>query len=237
MTTREADYDSASMNQPTDMQAATVYLALGTNLGDREANLRGACERIAALGLRITRRSSIYETEPVGFADQDWFLNQVIEAQMPREVTFDLNDQEAARLRRDFEVNAKMALAEQLVILLAGLLEIERAMGRRRITANGPRVIDIDLLLCGDISGVFGRTPDGSSQNDALTFIQQESRRVLPELILPHPRMHLRRFVLAPLCEIAPGVIHPTLHKTCRELLAVLDDTARVLPFPARELG
>src|SRR5690348_11227603 len=58
---------------------APIYLALGSNLGDREANLREALERLAACGLTILQRSAIYETEPVGFADQDWFLNQVIE--------------------------------------------------------------------------------------------------------------------------------------------------------------
>ncbi len=227
MTTREADCD-ASLNQPTDSQAATVYLALGSNLGDREANLREALARVAALGLRITRRSSVYETEPVGFADQGWFLNQVAKAQMPRELTFDLNDQAAARLRRDFEVNAKMALTEQLVVLLAALLEIESAMGRRRITVNGPRVIDLDLLLCGEISGVFGNARERSTDGDPLLFTQRADARALPELILPHPRMHLRRFVLAPLCEIAPNVMHPTLQKTCIEMLAALDDTTVV---------
>ena len=97
MTSREADCDDDVMNQPTAARPATVYLALGTNLGDREANLREAARRIAGLGLTITRRSSIYETEPVGFADQDWFLNQVIEAQMPRQLMFDLNAHDAPR--------------------------------------------------------------------------------------------------------------------------------------------
>lgn len=213
MTTREADCDDALVNQPAEACAATVYLALGTNLGDREVNLREAARRIATLGLTITRRSSIYETEPVGFADQDWFLNQVIEAQMPRQLMFDLNEPDADRLKRSFDVDAQMALTEQLVLLLDALLRVEDEMGRRRVTANGPRLIDIDILLCGEITGVFGETP---------------------QLILPHPRMHLRRFVLAPLCEIAPNVIHPTLQETCRELLAALDDPALVNVYRER---
>ena len=69
MTSREADCDDDVMYQPTAARPATVYLALGTNLGDREASLREAARRIAWLGLTITRRSSIYETEPVGFSD------------------------------------------------------------------------------------------------------------------------------------------------------------------------
>ena len=87
------------------------------------------------LGLTITRRSSIYETEPVGFADQDWFLNQVIETRMPRELMFGLNEPDAARLQRQFDVDAKKALAEQLVLLLDALLAIESEMGRRRTSA------------------------------------------------------------------------------------------------------
>jgi 2-amino-4-hydroxy-6-hydroxymethyldihydropteridine diphosphokinase len=214
MTTREADCDDDVVNQPADARPATVYLALGTNLGDREANLREAARRIALLGLTITRRSSIYETEPVGFADQDWFLNQVIEAQMPRQLIFDLNEQDAAQLKRGFDVDAQRALTEQLVLLLNSLLRVEDEMGRRRVIAKGPRVIDIDILLCGEVEGVFGKTP---------------------QLILPHPCMHLRRFVLAPLCEIAPNVIHPTLQKACRELLAALDDQAVVRVYKRSE--
>ncbi|HKP10777.1 MAG TPA: 2-amino-4-hydroxy-6-hydroxymethyldihydropteridine diphosphokinase [Blastocatellia bacterium] len=199
MTTREADCEDRS-DKRDDPRAATVYLALGANLGDREASLREGLERIAALGLRITRCSSIYETEPVGFADQGWFLNQVVEAQ----------------LRHNDKPDAEAALAEQAVLLLDALLRIESEMGRRRVTANGPRVIDIDILLCDAIAGVFGHAP-------------------LPELILPHPRMHLRRFVLAPLCEIAPDVVHPVLRKRCRELLAALDDPAAVRLYERSE--
>lgn len=211
MTTGEADCDEALRNQPTEAGAATVYLALGTNLGDREANLREAARRISQLGLTITRRSSVYETEPVGFADQSWFLNQVIEA----------------RLERRLDVETQTALTEQLVLLLGALLKIEGEMGRRRVNVNGPRLIDIDILLCGEVEGVFGATPKRAA-HDSQQCIPPTNDAALPQLILPHPRLHLRRFVLAPLCEIAPNVIHPTLQKTCRELLAALDDPAIV---------
>ena len=190
----------------TTREAKTVYLALGTNLGNREANLGEALARIAALGLIVTRRSSIYETEPVGYAAQEWFLNQVIEARMPYE---------------EMHSDVKLALAAQCGVLLGELLRIESAMGRRREITNGPRAIDIDLLLCDGLAGTFCATGDGP-----LSIFWRAHQ--LPDLTLPHPRMHLRRFVLAPLAEIAPAVIHPTLQKTSAELLATLADPAAV---------
>ena len=145
----------------------TVYIALGSNLGDRVANLLEARERMKSSNLKLTRASSIYETEPRGFLDQPWFLNQVVEAQTtlyPRQ-------------------------------LLARLLQIEKEMGRERIVLNGPRLIDLDILLFGD------------------------STLHLPGLEIPHPRMTERRFVLEPLLEIAPG-IRIGNHGPARELLA-----------------
>lgn len=173
-----------------------VYLGLGSNLGDREANLREAIRRIASLGLKITQASSVYETEPVGFLDQPWFLNQVIEV-----------DTTTVRFARiDSEIDSDMKDLLEAAALLDALLEIEREMGRQRAFIDGPRVIDIDLLLYGD-----------------RVFYQNEKKET-PRLIVPHPRMHLRRFVLEPLCEIAPDMIHPSLNKTCRQLLDDLDD-------------
>lgn len=100
----------------------TVYIALGSNLGDRVENLLAARERIASPHVRLTRASSIYETAPREIVDQPWFLNQVVIAEttlFPRQ-------------------------------LLARLLGIERKMGRQRTIAKGPRVIDLDILLFGD---------------------------------------------------------------------------------------
>jgi len=99
-----------------------IYIALGSNLGDRAENLRQAREQIAAEDLRVLRVSSIYETAPRDVEDQPWFLNQVIECEtdlFPRQ-------------------------------LLARLQKIERAMGRKRRIKKGPREIDLDILLFGD---------------------------------------------------------------------------------------
>ena len=221
MTTREAHSSNLPANHQSAERAAPLYLALGTNLGDREGNLGAALEQIAALGLIVTRRSSIYETEPVGYAEQEWFLNQVIEARIPRELRFGLNDQETSQLQRMFGSDVKLALAAQCGLLLRELLKIESAMGRRREIANGPRLIDIDVLLCDGLAGFVSKTGSGPA-----SMLWRALR--LPELTLPHPRLHLRRFVLAPLCEIAPVVIHPTLQKTCAELLDALEDPAVV---------
>jgi 2-amino-4-hydroxy-6-hydroxymethyldihydropteridine diphosphokinase len=100
----------------------TVYLSLGSNLGDREENLRQAIARLEAAGVRVSRRSSIYETEPREAPNQPWFLNQVIEAEtdlFPRQ-------------------------------LLARLQKVELDLGRKRLRPKGPRTIDIDILLCGE---------------------------------------------------------------------------------------
>jgi 2-amino-4-hydroxy-6-hydroxymethyldihydropteridine diphosphokinase len=101
---------------------ATVYLALGSNVGDHEANLRRAIELIAAEGVQITKRSSFYETEPVDFLDQDWFLNAALEAHTDLEP---LN-------------------------LLSILRDIELRMGSKKAFAKGPRLIDLDILLYED---------------------------------------------------------------------------------------
>lgn len=186
-----------------------VYLGLGSNLGDREANLREARERIASLGLKITQASSVYETEPVGFRHQPWFLNQVIEV--------DTTSIRFARIDAEFDADTQTMI--EAAALLDALLEIEREMGRQRAFTDGPRIIDIDLLLYGD--QVFYQT-EGKEMEQA-------------HLIVPHPRMHLRRFVLEPLCEIAPLAVHPSLDKTCRQLLDDLDDLSATRLFAQGE--
>ena len=182
--------------QSNDAEIA-VYVGLGSNLGDRENNLREAIDRIKALGLEIRKKSSIYETEPVGLRDQPWFLNQVIETMIFPETIATV----------------------QAAALLRELLKIEQEMGRKRDLTNGPRVIDIDLLLFGDLALAHAKqdNDEGRSYSDQT------------EIFVPHPRMHLRRFVLEPLCEIAPDLVHPVIKKTYHEILAGLEDDAVVL--------
>lgn len=99
----------------------TVYLSLGSNMGDRAENIARAIEALASHGVRVTRQSSLYETEPVDVKDQGWFLNSVIEGE------------------------TDWAPTELMNVLLG----IERGLGRKRRVPKGPRVIDIDILLFG----------------------------------------------------------------------------------------
>ncbi len=150
-----------------------VYLSLGSNLGERAANLRRAIDELRELG-EVVAISSFYETEPMEVTDQPWFLNCAVALKtdlMPRQ-------------------------------FLSRVLKIEEKMGRRRIRPKGPRMIDIDILLFGN------------------------SVIHTPQLDVPHPAMHQRRFVLQPLAEIAPEVRHPVFKKKVRELLEALPRSA-----------
>ncbi len=151
------------------MGNASAYVSLGSNLGDRAANLLLGIRGMMEAGLPIRRLSHIYESEPVETFSQPDFLNMVAE--------LGLED---------------LPSPEQV---MAWLLRVEYALGRRRDIAKGPRVIDLDLLLVGD-----------RTNNTEL-------------LILPHPRLHLRRFVLQPLVELAPDLVHPTIGETVSTLL------------------
>jgi 2-amino-4-hydroxy-6-hydroxymethyldihydropteridine diphosphokinase len=219
----EAD-ETKSNRQCPAARPESVYLGLGSNLGDREANLRQAIERIEALGLEVTKTSSIYETEPVGYKDQPWFLNQVIEVRVTPVLPLQDDSDVAAGLKDFWDKEPKLTSFFWIPSLLKELRAIERAMGRERTIPDGPRPIDIDILIYGETAGHFGETRDD-------TATPGHARAGPPYLTLPHPRMHERRFVLEPLCEIAPDLVHPTLNKTCRELLASLNDTSTCHPF------
>jgi 2-amino-4-hydroxy-6-hydroxymethyldihydropteridine diphosphokinase len=150
--------------------ANTAYLSLGSNVGDREDLLREALARLATAG-SVVAVSSFYETEPVEFTRQPWFLNCAL----------------------------TLETSQTPLQLMTTTLRIEEEMGRRRMQKKGPRSIDIDILIF-----VNGETED--------TIMDSK------ELTIPHPAMHQRRFVLDPLAEIAPQLLHPIFEKTIREL-------------------
>jgi 2-amino-4-hydroxy-6-hydroxymethyldihydropteridine diphosphokinase len=180
-------YDRGSCVYNEAMCAShTVYLGLGTNLGDRPGNLGQAMEKLRGC-CTIEQVSQCYETKPVGYEDQPDFLN----------------------------LTCCVATVLPPFPLLQNLKDIEQQMGRRASFRNAPRVIDIDMLFFDDLI--------------------MDS----PELTIPHPRMSERAFVLVPLADIAPELVHPVLHLTIREILQKVDCTGitnydlRIRLFPS----
>lgn len=147
-----------------------IYLALGSNMEDRLANLKQAITALPPQ-MVVKKKSRVYETLPWGYEDQPKFLNQVLMG---------------------------MTYLEPEP-LLRHLKRLEIALGRKATFRNGPRLIDIDILFYDDL---VLETPD---------------------LILPHPRLHERGFVLLPMMDIAPDLVHPVKQKSVREMMAFCD--------------
>jgi len=142
------------------------YVGIGSNLGNRQENCLRAVEILEKRGIKVQKRSSLYETEPWGFTDQPLFINMVVQI----ETTLNPND------------------------LLRLLKSIECEIGRQDSFHWGPRIIDLDILLY-----------------NALVLNEEN-------LHIPHPHLHEREFVLRPLNEIAPDVIHPVFHVSIDKL-------------------
>ena len=154
------------------MREEVIYLGFGSNLGDKVNNCLGALKELSTSAQNYVRAvSSLYKTEPIGYVEQDWFINCVAELITPLS-------------------------PRSLHQYLQG---IEKRMGRKKTFQWGPRTIDLDILLYG-------------------TEVIEET-----DLTIPHPRFHERSFVLVPLAELTPNLLHPVLKKTIRELLEGID--------------
>jgi 2-amino-4-hydroxy-6-hydroxymethyldihydropteridine diphosphokinase len=160
--------------------ANKAYIGLGSNLGNRAGNLLLGVRGMMEAALVVTRLSSIYETQAVSDIEQPRFLNMVAEIGNP------------------------LPAPEQV---MARLLRVEYALGRTREIKDGPRTIDLDLLLYGDVK----------SDTEFLK--------------LPHPCLQERKFVLQPLADLAPRVMHPVLKRTVAELLESSPDKSEIRPW------
>lgn len=156
------------------MDKHITFISIGSNMGDRKANCQAGIDALIASGhFSVTGLSPFYETEPVDYREQDWFVNSAL--------------------------RGETHLAP--LVLLDLLKTIEVRVGRKAHKIRfGPRVLDLDIILYDDL------------------IVDT------PRLTIPHTRMHERKFVLKPICDIEPNVVHPVLKQTLRQLLAVLAD-------------
>ena len=152
----------------------TAYICVGSNLGNKLENCRqGVAELTRGKTSRLMEQSPVYQTEPVDYKDQNWFVNYVV----------------------------KIETVLEPLALLDRLKSIEHHAGRTRDSVRfGPRVLDLDIIFY-----------DEMVMDD-------------PRLVIPHPRMHKRRFVLKPVCDIDPHINHPVFHCTMQSLLEKIDE-------------
>ncbi len=158
-----------------------AYISVGSNLGNKLENCRRGIQSLTRQNVWLKAQSCIYQTEPVDYADQDWFINYVV------------------------KIETKLDPFQLLDLIQT----IQRNAGRIQDEIRfGPRILDLDILLFDGVVINFER------------------------LIIPHPRMHKRRFVLKPLCDIDPAIIHPVLGMDVQSLLDTLDDNEqRIHPY------
>ena len=155
-----------------------AYIGFGSNIGNRLAYIQSAIHTLSETeGITLQKTSSIYTTDPIGYESQAQFLNGV----------------------------AAIQTSLSPLSLLHTLKDIEAAIGRKHRIRWGPREIDLDILIYGDL------------------YLQTE------KLVIPHPEMHLRGFVLVPLAEIAPDLVHPVFQKSIQTLLNRLEDSKSVV--------
>ena len=160
-----------------------VFISIGSNIGEKLGNCLRAISLIDKEIGPVIRRSSFYKTEPVGYKDQDWFVNCII------------------------LIDTQLDPYE----LLSRLQKIESMMGREKGIRWGPRVIDLDIIMYEDV------------------IIDEE------RLTIPHPLMHKRRFVLVPMSEIAPDLVHPVLKKSVKEILKSLPEDGQYVSLIAEK--
>ncbi len=164
------------------MEKHTAYICAGSNIGNKLLNCQNGIDALTRPDISILKKQSpFYKTDPVGYRDQDWFINVVVKIETPLD-PFQLINQ---------------------------LNSIEQKIGRIRTPIKyGPRILDLDIIF----------------YDDLVTDT--------PELIIPHPRMHKRRFVLQPICDIDPTIVHPVFKKDVKHLLDDLgEDGQRVVEY------
>jgi 2-amino-4-hydroxy-6-hydroxymethyldihydropteridine diphosphokinase len=191
-----------------------AYIGLGANVGDARRTLTDGVAALGALpGARLRGVSRLYRTKPVGVTDQPDFLNAVVALDVP----------------------AGLDPAAGATNLLVALKDLEREFGRRKRQRWGPRELDLDLLVFGRHRLAIERSPDGVPLSASI-----DSGTAARLLEVPHPSMRERLFVLAPLADLAPGLVPPGWPEsveTARRRQVVVEGKGAVIPIGALRVG